>query len=106
MMGRYSAIASLVGVRSVSALALLAGVGGVFAVSRALERRQAVDSAPSVVPPSQLAVPAVIFDPFVVGPGAPAERSAQSSTSGSRLGRSVVRVLPPASLQLPVVVLP
>jgi hypothetical protein len=108
MRGRYSAIGSLVGIRSVGALALFAGVGGLFLVSRALERGQAIDFAPLVVPPSRVAAPSVIFAPFVGRgrPGAPAQRPSQGSTSGSGLPGPVARGRPAASLQLPVVVLP
>jgi hypothetical protein len=106
MRGRYSAIASRVGIRAVGAVVLLAGVGGLFLVSRALERGQTIDFAPLVVPPSRVAAPSVVLAPFVGRgrPGARAQRPSQGSTSGAGLDPPVARG-PAASLQLPVVVL-
>ena len=86
MRGRYSAIASSVSIRSAGALALLAGVGGLLSVSRALERGQAIDFAPLVVPPGRVAAPSVIFAPFVARrparPGVRAQPPSERSTSG------------------------
>jgi hypothetical protein len=110
MRGRYSAIASSVSIRSAGALVLLAGVGGLFLVSRALERRQAIDFAPLVVPPGRVAAPSMIFAPFVARqrarPGARAQPPSQRSTSGSDLSQPIARGRPAASVQLPVGVLP
>jgi len=94
MRGHYSAIASRVGIRAVGALVLLAGVGGLFLVSRAPERGQTIDFAPLVVPPSRVAAPSVVFAPFVGRgrPGARAQRPSQGSTSGAGLGSARVSV--------------
>jgi hypothetical protein len=106
MRGPYSAIASLVGIRTVGALVLLAGVGGLFLVSRALERGQAIDFAPLVGPPGRVAAPSVIFAPSVAHQrarrGAPGQPPSQRSTSAPAQPRD----RPVASLQLPVMVLP
>ena len=106
MRGRYSTIASLVSIRSAGALALLAGVGGLLTVSHGLERGQAIDFAPLVVPPGRATAPSVIFAPFVARLGARAQPPSPRSTSRSDLSWPAARGRPAASVQLPVMDLP
>jgi len=105
MRGRYTTIVSMVGARVVSALALLAAVGGIFAVSRALECGKAIDYAPIVVAPTHYPSAAVVFDPLIVGHEA-AGHPSHGSPARSGSARPVDRVRPAASPQLPVVVRP
>jgi hypothetical protein len=88
MGGRRSAVAFLVGIRAAEGLALLAAVGGVFAVSRQLERDLTTKLGPLVVPQGQQAAPPVVVAALpprhATAPGGERQRLAVPSTLSRR----------------------